>query len=980
MPPIAANPGREAFAVKLLRNLSRWCALPSVLTGAVVLPGSLCRPFFPAWLLDGVTLVGLNTALALPAIGLALLFSRSRPRLALALALACVGLAFPPLLQELLGWYPAGSAWSPLLNTLPAEGAWPGRMAPSTAAALLAGGLALALPLCLRPGLAPVLPAALLLAVVPAVLGAAGVIRHLLAVAGAHAGGVSGLMALPTAFSLLCLGIGAQAGCLLHPRAQAWFTGHADRQVFVPVVVLLFFTSHLVSLTMLLLFPHTGVPGAQPHAMAHDIFGALLLPVLVSLGGAMILEVWVMPLTRELADTRFRLAEVLAHIPDAVVVVNEAGRIVSVNPAVLGIFGRDPAELPGAPVEILMEPDCARAHREGMRKYLATGETRIIGKPPREVSGRHRDGRSLALEITISEYQAGKGRYFIGLLRDISARKAAARKMLLADRAIEHSSEAIVITDQDSRILRVNPAFSAMTGYEEAEALGRTPGLYKSHLQSAGFYEAMWREIMQTGRWQGEIINRRRSGEVFPSWLSINAIHDDQGHLTNYLGIFSDITERKAAEQRLDYLARHDVLTGLPNRALLQERFEQALMFSRRENKRMALLFLDLDRFKTINDSLGHPVGDRLLLAVAGRLLGCVRETDTVSRQGGDEFVVLLTELADPGNAALVARKIIEVIREPFTSEQRQLSISCSIGITLFPDDGSDYDTLRRQADTALYAAKGAGGSVYRFFTEEMNRQVLETVELEHRLRQALDRGEFDLHYQPRFSLADGRLMGVEALLRWSNAELGRVSPARFIPVAEESGLILPIGEWVVRQACRQARAWMDAGFEVPVVAVNISALQFRQEDLVESVSSILAASGLPPERLELELTESLLVRDLELTLQKLQDLNAMGMSLAIDDFGTGYSSLSYLKRFELDILKIDQSFVRDLAVDPDDAAIVRAVIQLGHSLGLRVIAEGVETAVQRDFLLAQGCDEAQGYLYSKPIPAAELEERLRTG
>jgi len=966
--------------VKRLPNLGRLCGIPPVLTGLVVLLAVFCRPVVPAWLLDDLTMVGLNTALALLAAGLALMSSRSRPRLVLPLALACAGCALLAVLQYLTGWYPAGFAWAPLLNPLPAAGAWPGRMAPDTAAGLLAGALALALPSRRRPGRAPVLTAALLLAVVPAVLGAAGVIRHLLAVVGDHAGGVSGMMALPTAFSLLCLGIGAQAGCLLHPRAQAWFTGHADRQVFVAVVILLFFTSHLVSLIMLLLFPHADVPATQPHAMAHDVFAALLLPVLVSLGGAMILEVWLMPLTRELTETRSRLAEVLAHIPDAVVVVNEAGRIESVNPAVQGVFGRDPAELPGAPVEILMEPDCARAHREAMRRYLATGESRVIGQPPREVSGRHRDGHSLALEIAISEYRSGKGRYFIGLLRDISARKAAARKMLLADRAIEHSSEAIVITDPDTRILRVNPAFHAMTGYEEAEVLGQPPRVYKSHLQSAAFYRAMWRDIKQTGRWQGEIINRRRSGEVFPIWLSINAIHDNQGHLTNYMGIFSDISERKAAEQRLAYLTWHDVLTGLPNRTLLQERCEQALSLARRDNRRLALLFLDLDRFKTINDSLGHSVGDRLLRAVAGRLLGCVRETDTVSRPGGDEFVVLLTELDDPGDAALVARKLIGAMQEPFTIEQHQLVVSCSIGLSLFPDDGHDHDTLARQADTALYAAKEAGRATYRFFAEEMNSRTREALELERRLRQAIARGELSLNYQPRFSLADGRLLGVEALLRWNNPELGRVPPARFIPVAEESGLILPIGEWVLRQACRQARSWMDGGFEVPVVAVNISALQFRQEALVETVSSILAANGLPPERLELELTESLLVRDLELTLRKLQDLNAMGMSLAIDDFGTGYSSLSYLKRFELDVLKIDQSFVRDLAEDPDDAAIVRTVIQLGHSLGLRVIAEGVETAVQRDYLLTQGCDEAQGYLYSKPIPAAEFEDRLRTG
>ncbi|OQX13070.1 MAG: hypothetical protein BWK76_16710 [Desulfobulbaceae bacterium A2] len=948
--------------------------------GGLVLCGGLLAPGPFAALLPFFAPVGLNTALALLLSGLALLLHERYRGPALGLALSSGLLGALALLQYLCRLYPSGSGWSLLLNTDLTLGSWPGRMSPMTAGALLAIGLALALLYQRRRCSVWVWLSALLLAILPIILGTTGTVSYLLGSAPWYAAGpVPSLMALPTACGLLCLGLGTQAACLLHPCVQNWLRGRSDRQVFLVAALLIFFTAQVASLSLLLLTPHAQTPSDHFAFLLHELFDALLLPALLSLASAVLLARWVQPLMRELEDTRVRLEELLGNIPDAVVTSDEGGTIETVNRAALQLFGYQEDELRGRPLGLLMDPDCAERHDRAFQHHLHSG-TRTLAAEPREVAGKNRQGQTLVLELAVSEFHTRQGRRFIGLLRDIHARKAAEKKQLLADRVLDSSAEAIVITDQDNRILRVNSAFCQMTGYSESEVLGENPRINKSQQHPPEFYQAMWEQISQHGIWQGEILNRRKSGEVYPAWLTINAIRDEQGRLTNYLAIFTDITERKTAEHRLAHLAHHDALTGLPNRLLLQDRFEQALAHAQREGRRMALLFLDLDRFKTINDSLGHPVGDRLLQAVSLRLQESLRDMDTVSRQGGDEFVVLLTDLSHPDDAGLVAQKILDALSQPFHVDQHQLGTSCSIGISVAPDDAMDYDTLRRQADTALYAAKGAGRATYRFFTEQMNQHVLEMLDLEHRLRQAVARGELSLHFQPQFSLTDARLIGAEALLRWQHPEMGLVSPARFIPVAEESGLIVAIGEWVLQQACCQARRWLDDGLDLPVLAVNISALQFRQDNLVETVAAILRDSGLPPERLELELTESMLMQDLERTLTKLDAFKAMGISLSIDDFGTGYSSLTYLKRFKLDILKIDQSFVRDLAEDSDDAAIVRAIIQLGHSLNLRVIAEGVETAAQRDYLQGEGCDHVQGYLFSRPLAVEDFSQRLRTG
>jgi len=464
-----------------------------------------------------------------------------------------------------------------------------------------------------------------------------------------------------------------------------------------------------------------------------------------------------------------------------------------------------------------------------------------------------------------------------------------------------------------------------------------------------------------------------RSGEL--RWCVINGkpVFED-GAFKGYRGTGSDITARKQAELKVEFLAYHDPLTGLPNRLLLEDRLQQAIVQAERSRSGLALVFLDLDNFKKINDSLGHAAGDALLKEVSARLKRCVRDSDTISRQGGDEFVLILRDLHGAETCLPALTKIMETLQEPFTTEGNELTTSASIGVALYPQDGSDFDILRKKADTAMYRAKEAGRNIYRFFDEAMDEEAVEHLLMRSGLRRALERGEFVLHYQPQMELSSGRVVGVEALLRWEHPEFGLVLPGRFVPVAEDSGLIVPIGAWVIREACRQAVAWQRAGLPALSMAVNLSAAQFRRGSIEDTVVQALASAGLDPSKLELELTESILIQDVEQVMATVRQLKQLGVKLAIDDFGTGYSSLSYLKRFDIDKLKIDQSFIRDLASDPDDAAIVRAIIQMAHSLDLLTIAEGVETPDLLRQLQNFGCDEAQGYHFARPMPADEFE------
>jgi len=547
--------------------------------------------------------------------------------------------------------------------------------------------------------------------------------------------------------------------------------------------------------------------------------------------------------------------------------------------------------------------------------------------------------------------------------------------------ALKAAANAIVITDFHGTIIWVNRAFTTMTGYGQEEIVGKNPNLLNSGEQPESYYAELWSTILSGKVWKGEIVNRRKDGTTYTEEMTITPVSlEDTGNPTNtyFIAIKQDITQRKAAEKQIQFLAYYDALTGLPNRTLLQDRLSKALAGARRRKDKVALLFLDLDGFKTINDSLGHSVGDLVLQEVAERLKRFAREQDTVARVGGDEFLIVLTAVKDAADAAVAAERLMHAMTVELVIQGRSLSISCSIGIGIFPEHGTDGETLMKNADAAMYCAKESGCNSFRFFSEGMNAEAMERLTLEHGLRLALEKRELFLVYQPQMDIATGKTTGLEALLRWQHPELGLVRPDKFIRIAENSGLIIPIGEWVLRTACSQARKWQDEGLLAVPVAVNVSAVQFRQEDFCELIGRVLWETGLAPQYLEMELTESLLLSNAHVTLSVLQNLRAMGLKLAIDDFGTGYSSLSYLRQFPVSKLKIDRSFIRDVAVNPDDAAITTAIIGMAKSLNLKVIAEGVEDEAQMSFLRARQCDEIQGYYFSKPLVVEKVADKLR--
>jgi len=549
---------------------------------------------------------------------------------------------------------------------------------------------------------------------------------------------------------------------------------------------------------------------------------------------------------------------------------------------------------------------------------------------------------------------------------DTTLRQAAA--------VFESTREGVVITDLAPRILTVNRAYTEITGYEEAEVLGRNPSLLKSGRQDAAFYQTLWASVREAGYWQGEIWNRRKNGELYPQLLTISTVYDSEGLPSHYVGVMTDISQLKQSEARLEHLAHYDPLTDLPNRLLIQSRLEHALERAERQRQQVAVLFLDLDRFKNVNDSLGHPVGDELLEALARRLSERLREGDTLGRLGGDEFLVVLENLEHPEDAAAVAQTLIQLLERPFTLPSgHEVYVGASIGISLYPNDGASVTELIKYADVAMYQAKEQGRNTTRFYTPTLTVAANERLDMEARLRRALAKGEFVLHYQPQLATQSGALIGCEALVRWNSPEEGMISPARFIPLAEETGLIVPLGEWVLRTACTQAKTWLDAGMPPLLMSVNLSGRQLQQRDVVQRVAAILEETGLPADHLKLELTESMIMGHGEQAVELLHALKALGLYLSIDDFGTGYSSLAYLKRFPIDELKIDQGFVRDIPHDLNDTEIAAAIIALARNLNLKVMAEGVETREQLDFLTRQGCHAYQGYLFSRPVPADEF-------
>ncbi len=661
---------------------------------------------------------------------------------------------------------------------------------------------------------------------------------------------------------------------------------------------------------------------------------------------------------------------------DAIYAKDAAGRYTFANREAARLFDQEPQDLIGRDG---WPPGCSDKAEELAATHLqimASGLTMthelsmVVGAQKRTfhcVVGPMRDA-------------AGAVNGVFGICRDISERKRDEEVRRQWAMAFQSTRDGVIIADTRGRIVEVNRAFSEITGYSVDDVRGRTPRILQSGRHDARFYGLMWRALRESGAWQGEIWNRRRCGEIYPEWLTISSVRDESGELTHYVGVFTDISRLKQSEAQLERLAHYDPLTDLPNRRLLQLRLEHAIERGRRHGKRVAVLYIDLDGFKTVNDSLGHPAGDELLLAVARRLRSRMREEDTLGRLGGDEFLVVLESLNEAGEAAVVARDLLRAVAEPLRlSGGQEALVTASAGISIHPDNGNGSAVeLLRDADAAMYRAKSAGRNCFRFYTSDLHAQAVERLEIEAALGRALERGEFRLHYQPQVDARTGRIVGAEALLRWQRQDVGMVPPGRFIAAAERSGQILAIGHWVIDTACRQMREWLDAGLDLPRVSINISARQFTTGGLDLQLHQALLRHRVAPELLEIELTESMLVEHPADTEAMLQRLKVIGVKVALDDFGTGYSSLGYLHRFPIDTLKIDQSFVR--GIDGDGATIVDAIIGLAHRMHLRVIAEGVETMQQQAYLLHHGCDELQGFRFARPMPPEELAALLREG
>ncbi|TAN70456.1 MAG: PAS domain S-box protein [Methylobacter sp.] len=651
-------------------------------------------------------------------------------------------------------------------------------------------------------------------------------------------------------------------------------------------------------------------------------------------------------------------------------IVDLMGNLLQANEAYAEISGYSIDELVNMHISQLEAIEGTEQIKAHIAKIITQGYDQF------ETRHRHKDGHSIDIDVSaafLPEFQQ-----FCVFCRDITERKRIELDLRIAAIAFE-SQEAMVITDTESVILRINKAFTESTGYTEQEALGQKISLLKSGRHDAAFYAAMWESILSVGAWQGEIWDRRKNGEIYPKWLSITAVKGGDDVVTHYVGTHTDITERKVAEDQIKQLAFYDPLTQLPNRRLLQERLKHGINMERREGKQLGLLMLDLDRFKAVNDSLGHLAGDELLQQVAVRITARLRDVDMVARLGGDEFIVLLEDIAQPEDAARVAKEIITDLTKPFFLAQgNNVQIGASIGISLYPQHGETPELLMDHADAALYQAKDAGRGYFAYFSEDLTLAARERIALETRLRYAIGQQELRVFYQPQVDLADGRIVGAEALVRWQDPVDGLVPPLRFIPIAEETGLIMEIGGWVLRETCRQGRLWLDAGLPPITLAVNVSPHQFRRGDICALVATVLSDTGFPANQLELEITETGLMENQDNAAAILNNLRAQGVRLAIDDFGTGYSSLAYLKHFPLDVLKIDKSFIDDIPFHQDDMEIAATIVAMGHILGFKVLAEGVETVEQLAFLQEKGCDMYQGYIKSKPVPTDEFAELLR--
>jgi diguanylate cyclase (GGDEF)-like protein/PAS domain S-box-containing protein len=669
------------------------------------------------------------------------------------------------------------------------------------------------------------------------------------------------------------------------------------------------------------------------------------------------------------------LQTLLNNIPSPVYYKNLQGQYVGCNLAFERLTGKSTADILGKTVYHLF-PQAVAERAQRMDNDLF----RRLGEQHYEACLLYADGigRDVVIQKTIFNNAAAQPVGLVGVIIDITDRKRYEADLRLSATVFQASNEGILITDAESKIVRVNKAYQLLTGYNECESLGRNPNMLQSGKHDQAFYQSMWQALLTVGYWRGEIWNRRKNKALFPAWLSISAVKDTNGKITHYIAILNDITDKKISEERLYRLSHYDVLTNLANRILFQDRVHQAMKRALRDNEAIAVLLIDIDHFKSINDAFGHAIGDDLLCIVAQRLATLKSHVEAIARLGGDEFAILLTDLASNQQAVRIAShsadQILHLFQQPFMLDEQEIFTTASIGICIFPQDGNTVINLLKNADAALYKAKEQGRNHYQFFALEMNIAAHKRLSMQNSLRRAVERDEFLLHYQPQINPYTGKIIGVEALIRWNHPLLGLVSPVEFIPLAEESGLILPIGDWVIFEACRQNKYWQNMGYNKINMAVNLSIRQFFHEELLTTVQQALADSKLSPQYLELEITESLAMTSIESSLSTLEKLKNLGVKLALDDFGTGYSSLNYLKQFAVDSLKIDASFITDIAT-PRGAALVAAIIDLAHLLDMQVVAEGVQTTEQLVFLQSSGCDIVQGYLFNPPLSAAAIEK-----
>ena len=676
-----------------------------------------------------------------------------------------------------------------------------------------------------------------------------------------------------------------------------------------------------------------------------------------------------------LEDSRDRYAHLYDFAPLGYVTLNQLGVIQDINLTGAGILGGERSRFVGMPFTVLVDKHDVRRLYAHLRRCRETGEASAT-----DLHLVRQDRSQLPVQIH-SMLAPGSDREraeYRVTIADISERKHAEQALRLAATVFENCGEAIIVCDGDANVISVNRAFCEITGYSAQDVIGENAKQLDTWFTDPTCDQALWPLVRNAGHWQGEAWGRRKDNSVYAQWLTITAVSDERGKINHYIGIFSDITERKTAAERILYMAHHDALTDLPNRALLHDRLAQAIAGAQRNATGVAVLFLDIDLFKSVNDSLGHAIGDQLLRQIAARLTQCLRLGDTVSRRGGDEFIVVMGDVRGIDELTHAVEKILRSICLPYTIDGLELNITASIGISLYPQDGRDVETLIQHADVAMYYAKDNGRNNYQFFIPALNANASQRLALESSLHRALERDEFVLHYQPQVHASSGKILGCEALIRWQHPEQGLILPDRFIPVAEKCGLINAIGEWVLRTACRQNRSWQRTGLAPIPVAVNLSGIQLRQKDFLKSVAQILRDGELDPRYLAIELTESTLLQNVDSAATCLHRLKAMGLQIVLDDFGTGYSSLGYLKRFPVDKLKIDKSFMHDVPVGSNDITLIRTIINMGHNLNIAVIAEGVETRAQFDFLLAQNCEEMQGDFCGQPMPAADFASLLR--